>query len=688
MNATGSTGTRARSSSIVGVDVGGTFTDLFYVDGDSRPTIVKVPSTTPDPSVGVIEALHEAGLDGAALGHFLHGTTIATNALIERRGAACALLTTRGFRDVLELGRRDRPRIYGLTGKHEPLIARDQRWEVDERLDYRGEVLVPLDEHQVTELARALRDEQIETIVVSFLHSYVNPTHEQRARELLLAVEPDWHVVTSNEVLSEYYEFERTSTAVVQGYLEPLVARYAEQLAGKLADWGYGDEALIMQSNGGLIPASNAGKRASHMVRSGPAAGVIAAAKLAAEAGFTHVITGDMGGTSFDVAVSLGGAPTEADTVLLDFRIPVRVPMLDVRTIGAGGGSIASVDRGGILQVGPRSAGSTPGPVAFGRGGAEPTVTDANVVLGRINAEHPIGTGTLDVDGARAALARLGEQLGLDAEEAASAVLRVVNARMAGEIRLITVEQGHDPRDFALVAFGGAGPLHGAALLRELQIGAMLLPAVPGVLCAMGCAVADVRHDYSQTVERILPYGEGSAAGRLDLAELDAMFSQQRGEAEQQLQRDGVDFSAVEIQHYADMAYQGQVHRMRVAVQAGWDAQQLRDAFVEHYEREYGTTLGELDLVLVGARTVVRGQRPELAIEPTKPRSGEPAPPAHRPVFFEDWVDTPTYAREELVPGTELDGPLVVEQDDTTTVIEPDMHVRVDDAGNLVVTLA
>jgi N-methylhydantoinase A len=674
--------------SIVGVDVGGTFTDLFYIaDGDPHPRIVKVPSTAPDPSVGVIDALLRADIDGSRLSQFLHGTTIATNALIERRGAACALITTTGFRDILELGRRDRPHIYGLTGKHEPLIARDQRWEIDERVDYRGEVLIELDEQQLTALAQELRSEDLQTIVVSFLHSYVNPAHEQRARDLLLAVEPQWHVVISSDVLSEYYEFERTSTATVQGYLEPLVAGYAAQLAQKLSDWGYGREALIMQSNGGLIPASHAGERASHMVRSGPAAGVIAAARLAAEAGFDHVITGDMGGTSFDVAVSLDGRPTEADTVMLEFRMPVRVPMLDVRTIGAGGGSIAWVDRGGILHVGPRSAGSTPGPVAFGRGGTEPTVTDANLVLGRINAQRPIGTGSLDEDGARAALARLGESLGLSAEQAASAVLRVVNARMAGEIRLITVEQGHDPREFALVAFGGAGPLHGAALLRELRIGAMLLPAVPGVLCAMGCAVADVRHDFSQTVERMLPRIEDPREGRLDPAELDAIFDGQREQAERQIERDGVALESVEIQHLADMSYQGQVHRLRVPVETGWDAARLRQAFVEHYEREYGTNLGDLDIVLVGARTIAVGRRAPMQLERRGPRSQTLSPSAHRRVFFDDWADTPIYAREDLHEGTELDGPLVVEQDDTTTVIEPGMHVRVDHLGNLVVTL-
>jgi N-methylhydantoinase A len=456
-------------SSLVGIDVGGTFTDLFEPGDDGAPPrVVKVPSRPDDPSLAVMDALAAADVDPSRLVQFLHGTTIATNALIERRGARCALLTTRGFRDVLELGRRDRPQVYGLSGKHQPLIPRDRRWEIDERIDYRGRVVEPLDEAGVRELALALVDEDIATVVISFLHAYVNPAHEERVRELLLEVHPEWHTVTSNSVLREYYEFERTSTAVIQGYLQPLVTDYAQALVARLQEWGFSNDALIMQSNGGLIPASRAGERAGHLLRSGPAAGVIAAARIASEAGYDRVITGDMGGTSFDVAISLDGRPAEAATTMLDFRLPVRVPMLDVRTIGAGGGSIASIDRGGILQVGPRSAGSYPGPVAFGRGGTEPTVTDANVVLGRINPDRPIGSdgGHLDIDGARAALARLGEPLGLDAEASARAVLAVVNTRMAGEIRLITVEQGHDPREFAFVAFGGAGPVHGAALMR------------------------------------------------------------------------------------------------------------------------------------------------------------------------------------------------------------------------------
>jgi N-methylhydantoinase A len=675
-------------SSLVGIDVGGTFTDLFQPgDDDGPPRVVKVPSRPDDPSLAVMDALIEAAVDPSRLVQFLHGTTIATNALIERRGARCALLTTRGFRDVLELGRRDRPRVYGLSGKHEPLISRDRRWEIDERVDYRGAIVTPLDEGQVRALADTLLAEDVATIVISFLHSYVNPAHEDRTRELLLEVNPGWHTVTSNSVLREYYEFERTSTAVIQGYLQPLVTDYAERLVQRLKDWGFDNDALIMQSNGGLIPASRAGERAGHMLRSGPAAGVIAATRIAHEAGYDRVITGDMGGTSFDVAISLDGRPAEAATTMLEFRLPVRVPMLDVRTIGAGGGSIASIDRGGILQVGPRSAGSYPGPVAFGRGGTEPTVTDANVVLGRIDPDHPIGADgrRLDIDGARATLAELGAPLGLDAEAAARAVLAVVNTRMAGEIRLITVEQGHDPREFAFVAFGGAGPVHGAALMREMQLGTMLVPPSPGVLCAMGCVVADVRHDVSRTIERTLPRRGAPSDGRLDVAALQRVFVQQREEGERQLSLDGLEFAAVDVDHFADMSYVGQIHRLRVAVGAGDDADRLRERFVAQYLTEYGTELGDLEVVVVNARTVVSGRRAVTAGAPRPPATDTPEPRAYRRVCFETWVDAPVYAREDLLPGSMLAGPMIVEQADTTVVIEPGMDVTVDPASNLIV---
>ncbi|HEX3511880.1 MAG TPA: hydantoinase/oxoprolinase family protein [Solirubrobacteraceae bacterium] len=673
-----------REQALVGVDVGGTFTDLVYLGGgETGPRVVKVPSTAPDPSLGIRAALEHARVDTAGLAQFLHGTTIATNALIERRGARCALLTTRGFRDVLELGRRDRPHIYGLTGKHVPLIERDQRWEVEERLDHRGRVVVPLNDEQVLELARALREEELETIVICFLHSYANGEHERRARELLLEVEPRWEVVVSSEVVSEYYEFERTSTAVVQGFLQPLVARYFDALAAALAASGFRGEPLVMQSNGGLMPFSRVGSKACHIVRSGPAAGVIAATRLANEAGFPRVITGDMGGTSFDVAVSLDGQLPERDTVQLAFRLPVRVPTLDIRTIGAGGGSIAWVDRAGILQVGPRSAGSTPGPVAFARGGTQPTVTDANVVLGRIDAERPIGAGRLDLEGARRALEELGSPLGLGAEEAATAVLRIVTARMAGEIRLITVEQGHDPRDFALVAFGGAGPLHGAALLRELQIGVLLVPSLPGVLCALGCAIADVRHDLSRTIERTLSDVGGASA--LSAEEVSRILAEQREGGERELAEDGLRFESIEVQHEADMSYQGQVHRLRTTVEPGWNANELRAAFAARHREEFGYELEGLPVRLVVLRTMVTGKRAPATLGAESGSGGEPKPRSARPVFFEDWVRTPVYDRADLVPGSELDGPLIVEQGDTTTLIEPGMRVRVDDHENILV---
>ncbi|MDE2455453.1 MAG: hydantoinase/oxoprolinase family protein, partial [Burkholderiales bacterium] len=370
---------------LVGIDVGGTFTDLFFGGSPSRPhRILKVPTTPADPSVGLLDALKAAQLEPGELDAILHGTTIATNAVIERRGARCALITTRGFRDLLELGRRDRPDMYGLEGTHEPLVPRDLRFEVDERLDHEGQVLRPLDEAGLREIGALLKTLQVESVVIAFLHAYANTAHEDRAREILAAIEPGWELVTATSVVREYYEFERTSTAVVQAFLQPLVARYARNLAAKLNGWGYTGEVAIMQSNGGVAPLRQLGQRSAYIVRSGPAAGVIAAARIAAEAGFSHVITGDMGGTSFDVAVVIDGEPKVAELTNLDFRIPLRLPMIDVHTIGAGGGSIAHLDRGAMLLVGPRSAGAVPGPVAYRRGGTEPTVTDANVVLGRI----------------------------------------------------------------------------------------------------------------------------------------------------------------------------------------------------------------------------------------------------------------------------------------------------------------
>jgi N-methylhydantoinase A len=663
---------------IVGIDVGGTFTDLYYAGDAGTHRILKVPSTPHDPSVGLLNSLRTAGLSPDGLGAILHGTTIATNALIERRGAACALVTTRGFRDLLELGRRDRPAIYGLTGVHVPLIPRERRYEVTERMDYEGTVLTPLDEAELATIGAALKDGGVEAVVISFLHAYANSTHEDRAREILTAINPAWEVVAATSVVREYYEFERTSTAVVQGYLQPLVALYARNLTSKLADWGFKKEVLVMQSNGGLAPLADLDRRSAHIVRSGPAAGVTAAAELAAAAGFRNVITADMGGTSFDVAVVVAGEPTIAELTNLDFRIPLRLPMIDVHTIGAGGGSIASIDRGGMLQVGPRSAGAVPGPVAYRRGGTEPTVTDANVVLGRIDPESRMGGPgvSLDVAGARKAVDDLGAKLGLGPEAAAEAIIAVVNQRMAGRIRLMSIERGLDPRDFALVAFGGAGPLHGGALVREVGIGTMLVPKYPGVLCAMGCAIADVRYDFSQTVER-----------RLDTIEpgrIAAILEAQAEKGNSQLKSKKLAIEDIRIAHVADMSYAGQIHSLRVPIERDWPAEKMRTAFLNAYRQEFGNLLGDLPVMILNLRTSATGKRSVAAAgAPTKSAGDAPKPRGSRPVHFGAWRDTLIYHREDLKPGHRFSGPAVIEQTDTTTLIEPDMDVTVDAVGNL-----
>lgn len=672
-------------ATIVGIDVGGTFTDLYLSSADgSTDRVVKVPSTPDDPSRGLADALEASGAVPGDLSLILHGTTIATNAVIERKGARVALITTQGFRDILELGRRDRQNHYGMTGTHSPLVPRSQRWEVAERMDHQGNVITPLDEEAVHALASALAQMDLEAVIVSYLHSYANPEHERRTAEILRAARNDWQVVISSDVVREYYEFERTSTATVQAYLQPLVSRYAERLQSRLAEGGYSAQTLVMQSNGGLVPIAALPERAANIVRSGPAAGVMAAARLASEAGFSKIITGDMGGTSYDVAVVVDGQPPVAETTELDFRIPLRLPMIDVHTIGAGGGSIASIDRGGMLKVGPQSAGAVPGPVCFGRGGTLPTVADANAVLARINPENPIGLKNidrLDVEAARKALGDLGAPIGLDAEEAALAILTLVNHTMAGRTRLLTVEQGHDPRDFALVIFGGAGPLHGAAIMREVGIRTMLLPLHPGVQCALGCAIADIRYDMSLTVER--PTAEVDAAWAV------AALRNQREEGERKLAISANDIKRSTVEHVALMSFTGQIHSLRVAIEADWTPERMAQGFRTVYAQENGEAPDDLSVTLVSLKTTMRGERSRIGgIADTKLTFSKAVPQSYRQVRFDTWRDTPVFQREILRPGQHFSGPAIIEQADTTTVIEPDMAARVDAAGNVLVEIA
>jgi len=574
-------------SKLLGIDVGGTFTDLFYLDEATGETRISKASTTPgNQAVGLFEAMQAIGIAPAEIDCFIHGTTIATNALIERKGARCGMLTTRGFRDVLELGRRDRPQLYGMTGLQDPLIPRDLRLEVPERIGPGGEVEEALDEEAVVRAARVLKARGAEAVVVCFLHSYANPAHEQRAGELLRGFDPDWLVNLSCEMLPQIHEMERFSTATIHTYLQPLVSRYVDSLKHKLGQAGYPHDVLFVQSSGGIMSSATARQRPANLALSGPAAGVMAASYVAKVAGFDNVISADMGGTSFDVCLIPSGRPRTSDQTQLGFRMPLRVAMIDIHTVGAGGGSIARVDRGGLLHIGPESAGAVPGPAAYGRGGEQPTVTDANLVLGHIGPSFAFGgNGGMRMDreaAVRAIQAHVGAPLGLDVEESARAIVRVANHRMAGRIRAVSIKRGYDPRDFALVAYGGAGPMHAAALMKDVGIGRCLIPYYPGVLCALGSAAADLRRDEVRTALLNLDQLDVEAFSHL----VDEMCHACAG----QIEGEGVPIERVDVVTSADMGYEGQRHDIRVVLPMSLTRESLRLAFEAAYRREYRQT--------------------------------------------------------------------------------------------------
>ena len=679
-------------SRIAGIDVGGTFTDLVLVDdatGEVR--LAKVPTTVHNQAFGVLAALDAAGADPAALAAIVHGTTTTTNAMLERKIAKVGLITTQGFRDVLELGRRTRPTPYGLKGRFVPLIERQLRLEVAERMDAEGRVLVPLDEAGVEAAAKKLVELGAESVVIHFLHSYINADHERRAAEIVRRVWPNRYVTAGHTVVAEYREYERGTTAAVNAAIQPVLHRYIERLQGELAARGFTRELLVMQGNGGTVAASIVTEHAVATVMSGPASGVIAAAVTAMQAGsfageFGDVVTYDMGGTSSDVALVLGGMPSVSSDLELEYAMPIHVPMVDVHTIGAGGGSIASVDASGMLKVGPESAGADPGPICYGRGGTRPTITDANLVLGRLDperllaVEHAVSMAAIR----QALLDHVGTPLGLDASAAAAAIVRVANDRMAGAIRMVSLSRGHDPRDFALFAFGGAGPLHAVALARELGIPKVLIPARPGLTNALGCVVADLRHDFVAAVNQPL---EAMVEGRIA-----ALFAAQVQSGRDLLGRENVAVESVVTLHRADMQFQGQSHILPVAIDsAAITLRELRAAFEAAYLRRFGVELSEIRPVLVNLHTAVIGKRKPVslkAIAAARPKATlEEARRTTRPVWFEGgWRETPVYVREHLPEAARFDGPAIVEQLDCTAVIGPGDAVEVDGIGNLIVT--
>ena len=673
---------------VAGVDVGGTFTDLFLFDEASgRVRVGKVPSTRGQEAVGFA-----AGLAGLAalpdLSAIVHGTTVGTNALLERKGARAGLITTAGFRDVLEMRRRDRRQTWGLSGDFIPPIERDLRLEVAERTGADGSVVRPVDPDEVRAAARRLRDAGAEALAIVFLHSYANPANERAALAAARAVWPNAHIAISSDILPEIREFERTSTTALNAVLQPVVGGYLAALEHGLREGGVRGEFLLVQSNGGVMSVATAQALPVRTALSGPAAGVIAAAHIAVAAGCPDVITGDVGGTSFDVSLIAGGTPALAAESTLDFGLVVRTPMIEITTIGAGGGSVARVDAAGLLQVGPESAGAVPGPACYGAGGERPTVTDANVLLGRINAAHPIGgaLAALDVAAAeRAIAAAVGTPLGLDPVAAAQAILRVANARMAGALRLVSIERGHDPKRFALMPFGGGGGLHAGALLREVGLARALVPRFPGVTSALGCVIADMRHDRVRTLNVLLD--------ALDPASLRAEMDAAAAALGALLDRAGVAFTARRVEHALDMLYAGQTHTVTAPLDLAADGtgaltrESIAAAFEAAYRGAYGRLLGQVKMRVLNLRTAVIGERPKLdlaALAPPAQARLADADRGTRPVWFAERLETRIWDRLALPAGAVIHGPAVLEQPDATILIEPGQHGRVDRFGNLI----
>ena len=671
---------------MAGIDVGGTFTDLVELDaGTGQVRLAKVPTTLDNQAFGVMHALAAADCELTALDLIVHGTTTTTNAVLERKLSRTGLITTRGFRDVLELGRRTRPQPYGMTGQFVPLIPRDLRLEVPERMDADGNTLVPLDEGAVEEAAQRLIRAGCEAVVVHFLHAYANPVHELRAAEILRGVWPTGHVTLAHAILSEAREYERGVTAAVNASVQPILTRYVSRLTEELSGGGYRGDLLVMNGNGGMVSARNVAQDAAKTVMSGPASGVMAAAFTGRAAGMDDLITYDMGGTSTDVAMVRGAEPAVSNEIEIEYAMPIHVPMVDVRTVGAGGGSIARVTASGLLEVGPQSAGADPGPICYGRGGTEPTISDANLLLGRLDPAQLAVGGLVSLQDVRAIFAeKLAAPLGVSVDEAAEAVIRMANTTMAGAIRMVSLSLGADPRDFALFAFGGAGPLHAAALARELAIPRVLVPSRPGITNAIGCVVADLRHDFVTTVNKPLD--------SLVTGDLDDIFDAQTLQGERLIKQERVEITEMRRVHSVDMQFVGQTHLLRVDLEhPDVTIEELGALFEAAYFKRFKVQLSEIRANLVNVNTSLIGARPPLdlttLIDPAGRRaSTQEARTGTRQVRFDGIaLETPVYWRDHLPLEAALAGPAVIEQMDTTTIIGPGDTARGDMQGNIVI---
>jgi N-methylhydantoinase A len=684
----------------VGVDSGGTFTDIcMFEEDEGRVEVWKVSSTPDDPSRGIAQGVEEGMRRVApdssdrlaeAVSYFGHGTTVATNALIQHKGVPTGLVTTDGFRDLLEIGRQKRPDLYDIFADKPPtLVQRDLRLQVVERVRHDGTVEVSLDEAGVRAAARKLRVAGVSAVAISFLYSFVRPEHERRAKEIVREEYPDAFVCTSHEIAPEFREFERLSTAVVNAYLGPVMKRYIDRLAPRLSSLGMSVTPHLTQSNGGVIGFETAADKPVRTVLSGPSTGVVGAQAIGRAAGLPDLITFDMGGTSTDVALLKAGEARLTSEAIVHGH-PIKAPMLDIHTVGAGGGSIAYVDSGGLLKVGPRSAGADPGPVCYAKGSAEPTVTDANIVLQTLNPRYLLG-GRMSVrqDLPRDAIGKLAERLGLGLLETAQGIISVVTANMAKAIRVISVQRGHDPRDYTLMAFGGAGPLHAARLAKELDIKRILVPRSPGILCAMGLLLTDLRADFATTW--LMPLDAGA------LVEIERAFAALNAQAAAWFAQEEIAADARRQQRTVDIRYAGQNYELAIALPDGPITAKtldlLAEGFAAAHQRMYGFVADNEPVQLVTFRLEATGLVSKATMKTYAP-AGDDARHAireSREVWLAEsraFVTCPVYARDELKCGNRFAGPAIVEQMDATTVVLPGMTARVDPYLNLILEIA
>jgi len=682
------------ASARIAADVGGTFTDIAIFDEEGGALRLGKALTTPDHLVnGIAAGIVRSGSSFAEAGLFLHGTTVAINTLLERTGSRTALVTTRGFRDIYEIGRVNRPEAYNLFfRKHRPLVERALRFEVDERVTSGGEVLVPLTEADLERVACEIEKEGVEALAVLFLNSYRAPAHEIKARKFFERRFPGLYITASHELSQEYREFERTSTVAANAYIGPRVSHYLDEVVQRLGKERFEGSFLIVQSTGGLYDVTQAQRECIRMLESGPAAGVIGTRALCHAVGLNKAIAFDMGGTTAKSGVILDGEVLMTSNSIIGSYaegLPVQIPMIDIQEVGTGGGSMARIGPANSLRVGPQSAGSNPGPVCYGLGGIEPTVTDANLILGRLSATRFLG-GDMPLDKATALEAmrtQIAEPLGLAIEEAAEGIVRIAASTMSNVVKRVTTERGLDAREFPMVAFGGAGPLHAVLVARELQIGRVIVPNAPGHFSAVGMLVADLRRDFVRT--QFVPLAD------VRFNQLEGQFLDLEHQGEHDVQRAAPQIASVQISRALDMRYVGQEHAVTVDIPVevfkAHDAAQVKALFDATHMQRYGYYSADEPAEVVSLRTSVAGVMPKPVLAEIEAGASKPSPAAtdeRRSVFFSadgGWIDTPTFRRERLLAGNRIEGPALVEEYASTTVVLPGDRLEVDRFGNLVI---